>query len=238
MTTTERPASAALPIAELVEDMALYPRHTVDDAHVGAVALAVQAGASLPPIVADVSSKRIIDGWHRARAYRRVHGPSAVAEVELRRYSGEDEMLLDAIALNAGHGRRLDKMDQTRCVLLAEERGIGPSLIAHALRVPVERVAPLRVRYAEAPRPVPGAVPGTTKVVLKRPVRHLEGTELSAEQASAVQSAPGTSYLLIVHQLRDALRHGLLNMADARLLDALRDLTSVLEHTLGEHART
>jgi hypothetical protein len=221
-----------LPLATLVEDMSVYPRHAVDEVHVGTLVQALQAGATLPPLVADKASKKIVDGWHRARAYKRVLGADAVVDVELRAYASEDALLLDAIALNAAHGRKLDKIDQVRAVVLADQRGIATPLIATAMHIPQEKIEPLRVRVARAPSGSRGTVTGTQTVVLKRPLRHLEGHTLSEEQVKAAAGAPGTSYLLLAHQLRDGLRCGLVNLSDATLVAALRELQGALAGAL------
>jgi ParB-like chromosome segregation protein Spo0J len=219
----------AVPIAELVEDMTIYPRHTVDEQYVASLVLALRAGTQLPPIVADKKSKRLVDGWHRLRAYRRVVGDTAAVDVDLRTYKSEAAILLDTIALNSTHGRKLDRVDQVRVVMLAERAGITAVQIASVLHIPTERVDTLRVRVATLPEGGNGqAVPGTNSVALKRPVAHLAGTMLTAEQAARLRSVPGTSYLLVARQLIDAVRHKLLNPSDAKLRESLIELREVL----------
>jgi len=216
-----------LPLAALVEDMATYPRHHVDEQYVSQLAEALRAGASLPPVVADKASRRLVDGWHRVRAYRRVLGAAGVIDVELRTYPNEAALLFDAIAGNAGHGRKLDRIDQVRSVLLAESAGLAAEQIAAALRVTPERVRTLRIRVAFAPAPpgTPGAAPGgLIKIALKRPVLHLVGRALSPEQLQAHAMAPGTSFLLVCRQLQSALTYALINEAYARLYRALVEL--------------
>lgn len=218
----------SVPLAELVEDLSLYPRHVVDDTHVSSLVLALKSGASLPPLVADKKSKRLVDGWHRLRAYRRVVGDTAAVDVELRSYKDEAQMLLDAVALNATHGRRLDRVDQVRVVMLAERVGITEQQVATVLHVPVDRVKTLRVRVAVVPHGTITAIPGTNTVALKRPVAHMAGQTLTKAQAVAQRTVPGTSYLLIVRQLSDGIKHRLINQEDERLLAELDNLHTML----------
>lgn len=225
--------TTSLPIAELVEDESIYPRHAVDREHVTALTMALQSGAVLPPLIVDKASKRIVDGWHRVRCYRRVIGETAVVDVELRAYANDGEILLDAIALNATHGRRLDRQDQVRSVLLGERAGVTEVQLATVLHMPVERIPTLRIRFAGVPEGTPDAVPGTNTIALKRPVAHLAGVQLTSAQAAAHHSAPGTSYLMVVHQIRDALRFELVNQADQRLQAALLELRDELAKYLG-----
>lgn len=216
------------PLAALVEDLSLYPRHAVDDTHVGNLVQALRAGATFPPIVADAASKRLVDGWHRVRAYRRVLGAEGVIDVDLRKYGSEAEVLLDAIRLNASHGRKFDRIDQVRSVLLADGVGIPVDQLSFAMQVTTERIQTLRIRVALAPAPGDGTVTGTLKVALKRSMGHFADQQMTAEQVAAHDSQAGTSFLLQVHQLRDALRYDLMNRADARLMAALDELIDEL----------
>jgi hypothetical protein len=61
-------------------------------------------------------------------------------------------------------------------------------------------------------------------VALKRPVSHLAGKMLSPEQVEAHGRAPGTSYLLIIKQLADAITYDFLNREDERLMAAVMGL--------------
>jgi len=218
-----------LAIAELVEDLAVYPRHAVDDSHVAALAQAIEAGHDLPPVVACVRSKRIVDGWHRIRARRRVHGVSATVDVVLKEYQSEADLVEDAIRLNAAHGRRLDAMDRTRAVLMLKRHDVPAERIALVLRTTPKVVKKLEVRVATATTHVDATVPGTKTIVLKRPVAHLQGRKLTREQAEAHDSMPGTSFLLLSNQLRMAMRTGLVNREDGRLMDGLRGLQEELQ---------
>lgn len=213
-----------LPIAELIEDSDFYPRHAVDAAHVASLVRALEAGENLPPVTADQKSKRLVDGWHRVRAYRRLHGAEAVIDVELKNYESDMDMLLDAIALNAGHGRRLDRIDQVRAMVLAQKSGATEGQIALALKVTVERVKKLEIRVAGAPKSGAGAISGTRQIALKRPAQHLAGKRLTEAQAKAHLSAPGTSYLLVARQLSDAIRSKLINLEDEKLMEMLKQL--------------
>ncbi len=220
---------ATLPLAELVEDLSVYPRHAVDDSHVAQLVQAIEAGCELPPVIACKKTKRVADGWHRLRAHRRVYGPTAVVAVELREYGSEAELLEDAVRLNAAHGRRLDAVDRVRAAVMLERAGLPEKRIALVLHVTPAKLQTLRVKVATAPVKSGLTIPGTRTVVLKRPVQHLAGTRLTEEQVLAHDLAPGTSYLLIVRQLAAAVETGLVNRADERLVEALRGLRKLLQ---------
>lgn len=224
-----------MPLAKLVEDFSIYPRHAVDDGNVSSLANALKSGATLPAIVVEKKSNRIVDGWHRARAYRRVLGPEAAVDVEEIEYPSEGELLKDAVRRNSAHGRKLDTIDQVRAMTLCQERGISLQDVAIVLHIPEERLQKLSVRLATAEKSGPGTVPGTLTVALKRPVAHMAGEILSPEQMEAHGRAPGVSYLLLVTQLRDALGNGFINTDDERLMMALRGLADDLARFLKAH---
>ncbi len=217
-----------LPLASLVEDMEIYPRHAVDDSHVASLVQAIECGAELPPIVADKRSKRITDGWHRARAWRRAHGKEATVSVLLKDYADVAAMIFDAVKLNAAHGRRLDGIDQTRSVLMLERNGFNATQISLALNVTEKRVERLRIKVATTSKGASGTVPGTAVIALKRPVRHLEGTKLTEKQAIVHDMLPGTSFLLVARQLAQALEHKMVDLEDEKLVEQLRVLRDLL----------
>lgn len=221
-----------LPLAQLVEDLDFYPRHAVDGSHVQALVFALESGATLPPIVADKKSKRITDGWHRGRAYRRFLGPEATVDVELVNYPNESAMKLDAAHRNATHGRRLDAMDRTRCVLMLRESGFNDVQIATALHLPEKRVEKLSIKIATAPKSSGETVPGTSSIALKRSVAHLAGKRLTKEQVTTHAMLPGTSFLLIARQLYGALEQGMINLEDERLVEQLVALRTLLVEKL------
>lgn len=230
----------ALPLAQLLEDMSVYPRHTVDDVYVNQLAEALRAGVVLPLVVAEASSKRIVDGWHRVRAYRKVLGAEGVIDVDLRAYKTEADLLLEAIHLNASHGRKFDRIDQVRSVLMAQEAGVAADRIAIALNVTPARVETLRIRiaYAQAPAGAGGddgegdGATQTIKIALKRPMLHFTGQAMTPEQAAAHDGQAGTSYLLQVRQVQKALRYELMNRDDERLMAALAELQAELDRYL------
>ena len=217
-----------MPLAGLIEDMAIYPRHAIDSTHVASLVGALEAGETLPPIVADNASKRISDGWHRGRAHKRHSGPECEVEVLLVTYPNEAAIMLDAVARNATHGRRLDAMDRRRSVLMLRAVGLSDAKIGEAMRLPESRVETLSIRVAEAPKSSEGVIPGTSSIALKRCSFHLAGARMTKRQADAHRSMPGTTLTLIARQLRLALTEGLANMADDKLMDELRMLEEVL----------
>ncbi len=216
-------------IADLVEDMTIYPRQHIDDEHVRRLATALRAGETLPPLVAGKASPhRVTDGFHRKRAHHRVFGPTAHVEVELRDYVSDADMLIDAILMNAIHGKPLDKQDQIRSITMAEAAGVTTLRIASALKMSEAEVTTLSVRVAMAPTEAENNIPGTTRVALKGSMLHLAGQHLSRERAEVQASMPGSPLLVASRQLYQAVTFDIANRNDKRLMESLRMLRDAL----------
>ena len=91
---------------DLIEDFDLYPRTTVDSLHVARIADSLAAGETVPAIIVDPKG-RVIDGLHRRRAALRVWGDDAMIECEVRTYANDKDAYLDAVRLNARHGKAI-----------------------------------------------------------------------------------------------------------------------------------
>lgn len=55
-------------VDKLVCDLTRYPRARVDLQHVERIADAIQAGASIPPVIVWKGRDRVVDGIHRVKA--------------------------------------------------------------------------------------------------------------------------------------------------------------------------
>jgi hypothetical protein len=98
----------------LVFDFNLYPRAEIDPQHVTYIREAIRSAVvTLPPLVVWAKDKRIIDGFHRAKAFIAEFGPEHAVDVILKNYRSEGEAFEDCIRLNANHGRATTAF--TRC---------------------------------------------------------------------------------------------------------------------------
>jgi ParB-like chromosome segregation protein Spo0J len=196
----------------------------------------LEAGHTLPPIIADKASKRIVDGVHRWTAWRKFSGDEAVeVPVLLKSYRDEGQLFLDAVRLNASHGVALNSFDRARCLMRAQELKLEPAEIADALSMTVEKAGALRQERGGYLR-TPG-IDGTNIVAftkeklipLKRTIRHMAGKTLSAAQAKVNDKLSGMDAIFYVRQLSMLLTNGLIDMSDAKLMAALDTLASEIE---------
>ena len=218
--------------SELVEDFDLYPRKDVDSQHVASMAESMAAGNELPPIIACRKTKRIVDGFHRRRAWIRHGGDGVRIPVVFHDYRSEGELFLEAMALNSGHGRRLATFDQVRCATMAAKFKLKPAQIASALRLTTERVEVLLdTRTATgALSSEPKAAPGERlQIPIKRTISHMAGTRLTKGQQEANSKLSGMSPLFYVNQLLLLLDNNLLPENDECLEDGLKRLHELLE---------
>lgn len=223
MTTTAKKMKAA----ELIEDFSLYPRSQVDGAHVAQMVHALEAGNTLPRIIIDGPSKRVVDGFHRKRAALRAFGDDAEIEVEVRSYASEKDMYLDAMMLNSRHGKGITGAEQTGAILKAKAFRISVEAIASSLGITQERVASIMGNKVASVRQ------GTTAlgrmIPLKRSVHHMAGTVITDRQAEAMDMFPGQAQSLLIHQLVKLIETNSIDKKNPRVIEGLRALRTALE---------
>ena len=187
-------------LAELVEDWDIYPRHNYDSAYVSSLRDAIAVGDALPPPVVTSSGMRIVDGWHRVRAWRHHLGSGGEIDCDVRRYPTEADVVRDAVRLNASHGRKLDAQDRARSALLLERHGVVVDEIKVILSMPAEKV---RLITASPGRIV---IVKDEKVPAK-PSARMRGLTaprvLTPDQAAAHRSSQGVT---VVQAARDLIR--------------------------------
>lgn len=211
--------------AELVLDFDLYPRNNVDSHNVKNITDALAAGASLPAVVIDKKSKRVIDGFHRTKAVLRLYGEDAEIDVIEKVYKDESEMFLDAMRYNASHGAKLDPCDRTRCTIIAERLHIPLDMVAGALHMPVEKLGHLRTDRT--------ATAGGLTVPLKRTIsEQFAGKKLTKRQQEANVKLSGMQQVFYVNQVIELLEAKMLDTSDERLMERLQVLHGLMEEVL------
>jgi len=223
------------PLVDLVFDARFYPRSSVNPLHVRVLEHALEGGAQLPPVIvaANCIPNVLVDGRHRVEAYK-AQGRKTIAAI-LKTYANEQEILNDATSENAAHGLPYTPLDKVRILQLYENMGVGEIELARVLQTSPDYLRKLKPRYANLEETDEG-VTKLRRVALKSSVRHLSGETITAEQAAAMKSAPGVSYLLAANQLRDALIYDLLPPQERHpaLWSALAELAKLILEQTGE----
>ncbi|MCZ6655594.1 MAG: hypothetical protein O7D91_21505 [Planctomycetota bacterium] len=209
--------------SSLVLDFDLYPRQQVDSHHVGEMIEAEKAGIEFPPVVADVKSKRVTDGFHRVRKQLSVYGDDGEIACVLKRYKNEKEMLLDAMRYNSAHGRNLTAYDKAHCIVLADNFDIGDEEVAAALSITAEKI--VEVRSSKHATTGNGKV---RAIALKHTIRHMAGKKLTKGQAEANRKLGGMNPLFWVNQLVILLENELIDAENEDLAIGLKKLKGLI----------
>ncbi len=208
-------------LAEIVEDYTLYPRTAVDRTHVTSLSRVLEAGGKLPPMVVEKGTLRLVDGWHRLRAYRHVLGADAKMSVEVRAYDSEAALYADALVMNAPHGKRLTAYDIVTAITKGEKIGLTRDVIATSLSVKREYVDGLVTSRT--------AIGGNgKKAPLKYTVRHMAGKPLSESQLDVMPRVGGLGQPFYVNQVLLLLRNHMVDTGNENLMASLRDLYDAL----------
>lgn len=226
-----------LKVAELVFDMTVYPRHDVDAHHVNDIARAMEAGAEMPPIVIEKKSRRIIDGFHRGKAYQKLYEPETEIDVIEKTYRDEQALFLDAIRYNSSHGKNFDSHDRAHCTIMALNLGIDDKALAGVLHVDEDYIGKLRAdRVAFGGKIEPSIVGGgktnRLQVPIKQTIKHMAGKTLTNDQQAANNKLSGMNQSFYANQLITLIESKLIDLADERLMERLRILHEMLDDLL------
>ena len=205
-------------------DFDIYVRKTVNSQRVAYMVAALEAGGEFPPVVIDIKSKRIVDGFHRVRSHTRYYGDDYEIDCVEKRYKNDEEMFLDSVRLNAKHGLAMDKADRTRCLILAEKFKISVADIAVAMEMTVEAVTELKqIRVADVKV-------NTWKqpVALKRTIQHMAGKTLTQKQVEANRHLSGMRPVFYANQLITLIENELLPTDDEKLMQRLSYLGTLI----------
>lgn len=206
---------------ELIMDWGLWPRYEANDldlTNVRRMKEAIEAGEELPPIIADVKSQRIIDGFHRVKAYHALYGEDAKVPVEFRHYENEMDMFLEAARLNTVHGLPLSPKDKVHVLLTAKKNKIPLVHIAEALQMRKETAEMLLTRRTATTR-------SGERIPLAAGAMSLAGKKLTTKQEKFAKTANGILPIINARLLINALNAGAAPLTDTevQILFELRD---------------
>lgn len=216
-------------ISELVEDFDVYPRGSVDSQHATDIASAMESGVSVPPIIIEKKTKRIVDGVHRKRAFGAVFGEDHEVDCIEKSYANDGELVVDAMRYNSAHGRSLTSHDKAKCLLLADKFNIDIELVGQALHMTQTRLGELRAGRI-------GRVQSAGPIALKRTIGHMSGRELTEAQAQANSRLSGMNQSFYANQLITLIENDLIDHANPALRDTLYKLENALKRYLGKEA--
>lgn len=210
-------------VSGLVLDRDISPRSRLGSNHVRQLAEVLRAGTTLPSIVVERKTSRVVDGFHRVAAHRRVYGREALIAVIEKDYTDDADLFVDAMRLNSAHGSRLAPYDQLRCVAIAQRLSIDPHRVAGALSVRPSYIGDLTARRSGTELATRSPVP------LKRTIEHMRGRELTPAQIEANDKLGGQSQTFYLNQINLLAENDLFDLEEARVRHELRRLERNLE---------
>jgi len=223
----------------LLEDFGIYPRASLDDIAVNRYADAIRAGATFPAPTVDRDTLRIVDGWHRIRAHKKVSSDEPIT-VDVVAFADEAALVCFAVEANSHHGRSYGTQDAIRAVSILNEHGISRAEAAKILSITeakIDRMIETRVARASNMR-ITTTRPKSARhdngetthaVTLKPALKHLAGHELTAEQEDVNGYLSGLSQVYLVRQLSMLADQKLLDYDDKSLLHDLAQLRVLLD---------
>jgi hypothetical protein len=208
-------------LANLVLDYNFYPRQSVSDITIKAMAEACEAGRDLPPILVDMKSMRVVDGFHRY--YRALRAGETTIQAEMQAFKNEQELFEAAAAANSNHGRPYTPFDKARIISIGLKLKISKQRLAGALNMSVGRVEEIRLSFAKVGREEEPSEP------LKGVIKHLKGKRLTKEQAQAQRKLGGMQATFYANQLIILIENDLLNIKDGVILTTAHRLASLIQ---------
>jgi hypothetical protein len=182
-----------------------------------------------PPVVVDDGTNRIADGIHRWTVHNQTKGEDAEILCDFRSFASEDELFLFSIAANASHGYQVTSFDRKKIILEAQVRGISMSLLADAIKIPVDTIEKMIVDGTGFHKPIPGAP--SVRVPLKRTVaRRFKGREMTENQYELAKKMGGLQPGYYIKQVLTILELGEISSLTQEAqenLHMLHDLLSI-----------
>ena len=181
-----------VPLSEIILDYDIYPRTEVSASHVRGLREAVATGVTLPPIIVDRASKRIVDGFHRYKERQSVEAD--MIDVEFRDYPDEAAIFEASIDFNRGHGLPLQRYDLQRGIIKLEKLGFSRDRISEIVRMPVGEIEKIKGAFAttRSGDPIP----------IKRGLEHLRQTTLSKKAEAVNEGYAGFPAAFYAKQVR------------------------------------
>lgn len=211
-----------LKLSEIVLDYNLYPRTQVDSTNVARITSARQAGEDVPPPIVDDKGLRVVDGFHRVTSWRQTLEPDAEVLVEVRSYKSDADLFIDAVSMNARHGKPLSPFDRARCALRMRKFRVGIAKMAQALGVRPETlkaVAEKRVALRE----------DGSETIVKRVIAYKAGTTLTPAQEVVNARLSGRSTSALVGDLIGLIETDLIDVSDSTVIERLHRLGELLD---------
>jgi ParB-like chromosome segregation protein Spo0J len=193
----------------------MYPRTGISEVNVESLVNSIINGDKLPPIKVCENTMRVVDGFHRVEAHKRLKLEHI--EAELKSYKNDAEFYRDAVFPNAIHGRQFTPFDRKRIIKRAEELGMTREQIGEMLRIKPDRLDKLTRDVATFM---------SQQVPIKRSLAPvLANTELTPKQVELNKKWGGMNISFYIQQIIDYLEA--VDVYDVKVAEKLDRLTEL-----------
>jgi hypothetical protein len=219
-------------VSSLKFDPAIYPRAWHSDEQVAQLQDAVAAGATLPPIIVDIDTMRIVDGVHRWKRAQNAGDETILAE--LRNFETEQDVFETAIAANARHGYGYFEIDREHIYRRATSLNLSVERIAKALCCTVEKVEAITRGFVKVEMPGP-IQPRAEKPKTRNTsaIRAHQGN--SRREIPPPMETPGANQMAYVNHLIVAVSNGRIDYRQDRITYALHNLAELIKAKVPVH---
>lgn len=225
---------------ELIMDWNLWPRYEARELslpHIKRMRETLEAGGTLPPIIIDRKSNRIIDGFHRTRSHLDFFGDGAEIMAEVRDFKNEAEMVLESARINCQHGLPLSSQDRVHVILKLRKMKSPWPVIAEALGMDKDKMRKFfeaRIGMTKNGENIP--LPAPVVVTLNRKMNNEERTTaeervLTREEKKFARSSGGVLPIVHARLLMNALRASACPLADHEV-EVLKELADLIREAL------
>ena len=222
-----------LKIEELVFEEEFYPRMQVDWMTVHRYAEAMKIGNEFPPItVCHWKGKWfVIDGWHRAQAYKRIG--IEMVQAEVLNLKTKKDIYLEAVKRNAYHGRPFSMQERVKIIARLEELKVEKATIENLVGIPINKWKRVKSRVL--------TTPSGKKVFLKAPVapkaRELSENGVVPENiAKAIEDSQEhlsvRTQIHLLDQFIDLLESRMLDLGNKEVLEKLEKVYELVAEIL------
>ena len=214
---------------ELILDWNLWPRHEsnkLDSTNIARMRESLQADIELPPIIVNESDYRVIDGFHRIKAYLSFYGDEAEISVIFKNYVDEKEMLLESISINSKHGLPLSPKDKAHAYLKARRMKIPFIRIAECMGQEVDSLK----KFIEKRT---ATNPSGEKIALSYGAKELAGKNLNTNEMEYQVMADANVPIMHARKCLFAFKANAFKMTD-NLRNILVELRDEIDRILKE----
>jgi hypothetical protein len=227
-------------MGDIIIDPTYQVRKRTNGQKVAEYATAKENGDVFPPITIEKDTNKVIDGFTRVEAFKRVLSPDDKIEVIVKTFGSEAERIEYAASMNVKNGYSLDKWERGDVLTKLRNFGYNTEKIANVINWPVDTVNTylgVRVRTigsgkrkvrrdenAQGTRPNGVSVQGHERP-LKGGMPHLRGKEVDESVFTNIRDHyVGQSAAFLARQILYRIEDGTLNEEDPKEIEILTKL--------------